>query len=225
MAFVGLFAVLVGFAKTFILPISNGTFKAPPIVHVHGAFSFGWIFLFLIQALLIHFRKYHIHQTLGISGVVIAAGVLITMIPTAIYVVERDLSLGVGDTAYSTLLGVVTAGIMFFTLVLAGVLNRNRPQYHKRLMLLSTIVVLWPAWFRFRHYFPSVPRPDIWFAYALADSLIIIAWIWDRLKNGRIHPVLKYVGLFIILEQAIEIYLFDSPGWQNAAKWLYGLLT
>ena len=116
------------------------------------------------------------------------------------------------------------SGIMFFTLVLVGTLKRRVPESHKRLMLLATIVVLWPAWFRFRHYFPSVPRPEIWFALVLAYSLIIFAWIWDKLKNGLVHPILKYVGLFIILEQTFEVFAFDSPIWRQIAKWSYGLL-
>jgi hypothetical protein len=113
---------------------------------------------------------------------------------------------------------------MFFCLVLAGVLKRNVPEAHKRLMLLATIVVLWPAWFRFRHYFPTVPRPDIWFALVLADSLIIISWIWDKCKNGNIHPVLKYMGLFIILEQSFEVIVYDSSLWRQTAKWIFDLL-
>ena len=135
------------------------------------------------------------------------------MIPAGMYVVKRDLSQQVGEASYSSLLGVITSGILFLTLVIIGLLKRNNSESHKRFMLLSVIVVLWPAWFRFRHYFPSVPRPDIWFALVLADSLIIIAWIWDKLKNGRIHPVLKFVGLFIILEQTFEVLVFDSPIW------------
>ena len=91
-------------------------------------------------------------------------------------------------------------------------------------MLLATIVVLWPAWFRFRHYFPSVPRPDTWFALVMADSLIIVAWVWDKLRNGKIHPVLKYVGLFIILEQSFEVVAFDTPLWRDIAKWIYNIL-
>ena len=91
-------------------------------------------------------------------------------------------------------------------------------------MLLATIVVLWPAWFRFRHYFPSVPRPDIWFAFVLADSLIIFAWIWDKIKNGNIHPVLKWVGLFIILEQSFEVVAFDSLMWRTIGKLIYNAI-
>jgi len=222
-AIIGLLAVLIGFGKTFIVPTVEGTFNEPVIVHIHGAFAFSWILLFLIQTLLIHYHKYNIHQYLGILGIFIAAGVMITMIPVGKFVVDRDLSQGLGEFSYSSLLGVITSGLLFFLLVLMGILKRNDSATHKRLMLLATIVVLWPAWFRFRHYFPTVPRPDIWFALVLADSLIIIAWIWDKVRNGKIHPVLLYIGLFIILEQSFEVIAFDSPTWRSVAKWLYGV--
>jgi hypothetical protein len=57
----------------------------------------------------------------------------------------------------------------------------------------------------------------------LADSLIVVSWIWDIAKNGRIHPVLKYIGVLIIAEQSFEVFMFDSPTWRMAAIWLYRL--
>lgn len=225
MAMIGLLAALTGFTKTFILPMAAGTFTAPPVIHIHGAFAFAWILLFVIQNALIHFRKYHIHRVLGMTGLFIAAGVVITMVPAGLYAVHKELKQGLGHTAYSGLLGVITSGILFFALVIAGIVNRNKPAFHKRYMLLATIVVLWPAWFRFRHYFPSVPRPEIWFALVLADSLIVVSWIWDKLKNGTIHPVLKYAGTFIILEQTFELMAFDSAAWRVVAKWVYDLVV
>ncbi len=224
MAIVGLFAAIIGFGKTFFLPVANGNFNAPFVIHLHGALAFAWIILFVIQPTLIHFENFRMHQYLGVLGLLIAAGISITMIPAGISVVHRDLDKGLGDFAYSSLLGVITSGILFFSLVLAGILNRRRPEIHKRLMLLATIVVLWPAWFRFRHYFPSVPMPEIWFGLVLADSLIIIAWVWDKIKNGIIHPVLKYVGSFIIIEQSLEVAFFGTLTYQVAAKWFYDLL-
>ncbi|MEO6537907.1 MAG: hypothetical protein ABIT07_10625, partial [Ferruginibacter sp.] len=216
---------LIGFAKTFIIPVATNSFSAPLLIHIHGAFSFGWILFFLTQTSLIHFDKYKIHQTLGYLGVFIAAGVMLTMIPAGMYVVQRDIRKGFGESAYSSLPGVITSGIIFFSLVVSGIVKRRQPASHKRLMLLATIVVLWPAWFRFRHYFPSVPRPDIWFALILADSLIIISWIWDKLRNGTVHPILKYVGLLIILEQTFEVVAYDSSIWRQLAKWSYNLLS
>lgn len=225
MSIVGLLAVVIGFAKTFFIPVANGSFDAPVSIHVHGAFAFAWVILFVIQTSLIHFNNYRLHQFLGVLGLLIAAGITVTMVPAGIFVVHRELSQGLGNTAYSGLLGVVTSGLLFFALVVVGIINRNKPDYHKRLMLLATIVVLWPAWFRFRHYFPSVPRPDIWFALVLADSLIVIAWIWDKLKNGHVHPVLKFVGAFVIIEQCFEVIMFDTPKYQIVAKWLYSLMA
>jgi hypothetical protein len=39
MSLVGLLAVLVGFAKTFIIPVAAGSFKAPFSIPLHGAAS------------------------------------------------------------------------------------------------------------------------------------------------------------------------------------------
>lgn len=224
MGIVGLLAAIIGFGKTFFLPVASGNFHAPFVIHLHGAFAFAWVILFVIQPTLIYIGNYRLHQYLGVLGLLIAAGLSITMIPTGNFVVDRELKQGLGEFAYSNLLGVITSGLLFFALVLAGIFTRQKPETHKRLMLLATIVVLWPAWFRFRHYFPSVPKPEIWFGLILADSLIIISWMWDKIKNGSVHPVLKYIGTFIIIEQSLEVALFGTPTYQLVAKWFYNLL-
>ncbi|MBL0132436.1 MAG: hypothetical protein IPP43_16140 [Chitinophagaceae bacterium] len=113
MAIFGLLAVLIGFGKTFIIPTAKGTFSAPLIIHIHGAFAFSWIVLFLIQTLLIHNRKYRLHQILGILGICIAAGVTVTMILVGKYVVGRDLKQELGEFSYSSLIGVITSALMF----------------------------------------------------------------------------------------------------------------
>ena len=224
-AMIGLLAVLIGFARTFILPSFKGTFSAPAVVYVHGAFAFSWIILFIVQTSLIHFRKYTIHMFLGMMGIFIAIGTAFTMLPTAMYAANRDIKLGMGEVAISSIVGVATSALMFLAIVIAGIMNRKNAATHKRLMLLATLVVLWPAWFRFRHYFPSVPRPDIWFAVVLADSLIVISCIWDKITNGRVHPVLLYVGSFIILEHVFEVIFFNTPVWYQFAKHIYNFLS
>lgn len=220
---IGIAAVLIGFSKTFIIPVSNATFHAPLIIYIHGFFAFSWIVLFLCQSYLIKAENWSLHMTMGMLGLLIAVEVAMTIPFAGAYQVERDLSQGLGDSAVSAILGTFTAALMFISLVLAGFYYRNSPDVHKRLMLLATITVLWPAWFRFRHFFPFVPNPEIWFALVLADSLIIVAWIWDKIANGRIHPTLLYVGSFVILEQTFEAIAFDSEPWRSIAKPLYSL--
>lgn len=223
-AILGFVAIHVGFSTTFLFPVARGSFKAPISIYIHGVFAFCWILLFLVQTLLIHFKNYKLHKSLGLLGLFIALGTAITIIPAALFAVEKELKLGLGDTAISGLLGTCTSSLMFLSLVLAGLYFRKKPEYHKRFILLSVIVLLWPAWFRFRHFFPSIERPDIWFAVVLADSLIVISWIWDKYSNGKVHPILKYFGSFIILEHIWEVIMFDNTNWRFVAKYIYNIL-
>jgi len=211
--------------KTFFIPVHEGSFSAPFIIYVHGAFAFAWITLFAAQTFLIHFKNYRIHKTLGKVGFFIAVGVAVTMLPAGLYEVKSELNDGAGETSYSFIVGVCTAAILFLTLVAFAIIYRRNSETHKHLMLLATIVVLYPAWFRFQHYFPSVPRPDIWFSFVLPYSFIVMAWIRDKRVNGKVHRVLLYTGLFIIIEQGFEVFAFDSPYWRALGKGIYTLLA
>lgn len=225
MALLGLAVALAGFSKTFFAPVVAGTFDAPLVVHLHGAAAFAWVLLFVLQPTLIRAGRYEIHVRSGAIGVFIAFAVAMTGVPVGIYVVERDLAAGIGPAAVSSLLGVVTAMTVFLALVAAGVAFLSRPAVHKRLMLLATIVVLWPAWFRLRHWFPDVPRPEIWFGVVAAYSLVPIAMVRDRFVEGRVHPVWWWVGLPVVGEQATEAFLFDSSPWRAIASALHSMLT
>src|SRR5687767_12054718 len=77
----GLFGALAGFMGTFFIPVAQGTFKAPFVIYVHGAFAFSWVILFVAQSVLIGFQTFRAHITLGFLGIVVAAGTAITMIP------------------------------------------------------------------------------------------------------------------------------------------------
>lgn len=222
MSLVGFLAVLIGFSKTFIAPVVAGSFKAPFSIHLHGAFAFGWVILFVVQTSLIRFKNYRLHMRLGMLGVFMALGTAITMLPAGIFQVQNE---GSGPTAMSTIVGVCTSAVIFLGLAIAGVIYRKKAAVHKRLMLLATIKVLWVAWLRFRHYFPSVPHADVWFGVVLPDSLIVIAWIWDKRVNGKVHPVLGYIGAFMIAEDVFETVTFDNTSWRALGKLIYGFLS
>src|SRR4051812_40727796 len=102
---VGLLAVLIGFAKTFIIPVSKGSFSAPSAVYIHGAFAFCWILLFIIQTSLINLKKYRTHILLGTFGILVAFGTSFTMLPVGMYAANKELKQGLGETAISGILG------------------------------------------------------------------------------------------------------------------------
>ena len=224
-AMIGIIAILVGFSKTFIIPLVSGTKTWPLTIYAHAFFVFGWVIIFLTQSLLIQNKKYKIHIFIGRWAAFIAVGAAISIIPASLFQIERELKEGLGQTAISSIVGSLASASMFLILVTLGILNRKSPHVPTRFMLLATILLIWPAWFRWRHYFPSVERPDIWFAVVLSDSLILVAFIWDWLKNKYIHPALFYGGLFIIAENVMEILLFDSKGWRVLANTLYTIFN
>lgn len=225
LALLGILAILVGFLNTFIIPLVSGTKTWPLSIYLHGAFVFGWVILFLLQSVFIQQKKHKAHFSLGRLGTFIAIGAAISILPAALYQCERELKEGLGEIAISAIVGSVSSALMFLTFVSLGIYFRKKPAIHKRFLLLATIVLIWPAWFRWRHYFPSVARPEIWFSVVLADSLILVAFIWDWFRHQRIHPALLFGGLFIITENILEIFFFDSAPWRTIAHFIYDILT
>jgi uncharacterized membrane protein YozB (DUF420 family) len=224
MALVTLFAVLVGFGRTYGLPVARGTFDGPVSMHIHGVFTLAWVMLFVGQIGLVRTRRIRQHRKLGRFGLPIAGGVLITMIPAGVFMATREAASGLGATGISTLLGVFTSGALFVALVTAGIIARRNREAHSRWMLLATLVLLWPAWYRFRHWFPGVPHPEFWFALVLPYIWIAVAAVRDRLTRGAVHPVLAIGGGAVVLEQTLEAILFDSAPWRTTAHVLYGWL-
>jgi hypothetical protein len=223
-AAVTIVAVAVGFGRTYAAPMASGTFQGPTILHVHGTLALCWVLLFLSQPLLIRIRRQAVHRRLGRLGLPLAFGVAVTMVPAGVYQASRDAAAGGGPTSISSLLGVVTSAILFLTLVTCGILARRDREAHARWLLLATLVVAWPAWFRWRHWFPSVPRPDIWFAVVIPYLWVVVAMLRDRMVRGAVHPVLAVAGTAVVLEQSLEVLAFDSPPWRAAAQFLYAWL-
>lgn len=220
--FVSLAAVLTGFSTTYLIPMARRTFDAPAIVHLHGALCLSWVLLFIAQALLVRTRRTALHRRLGMAGIPIALGILATGLLTARWAAHRDIA--AAPEAVASMVGTLTSLAIFAALVIFAILKRRQPDWHKRLMMLATIVVLWPAWFRFRHLMPWVPRPDIWLALILADLPIIIAAVRDRMLAGRVHPVWAIFGTALILEQSAEVMLFDVPRWRTLGEAIYRAL-
>ncbi len=221
MGAVAVFAIVVGFGRTYAAPMMDGRFVGPRILHVHGAFCLAWVLLFVAQPLLIRRGAYFVHRALGYVGLSLALAVAGTMVPAGLYATIRDVQAGVGSVAISSLVGVVTSAVLFAALVAAGVVARRDREAHPRWLLLATLLVIWPAWFRFRHWFPTVPNPELCFGFVMPMSWVVVAIIRDRFVRGAVHPVLLFAGSGLILEQGFELLAFDTPLWRATAGALF----
>lgn len=225
MAAVAIAAVATGFSTTYFIPIAGGTFAGPPVAHVHGLLFMVWIGLLLVQPMLVRHGRSGLHRKLGLIALPLAVAMAASGLGVGTFAVSRDLAAGGGDVAYSQLIGVVAAMTFFVAYVSIALATRRKPDWHKRMMLLATIAILWPAWFRFRHLLPFVPRPDIILGVVVSDSLIVVAMVRDRLKFDRIHPAYLIFGSLLIAEHVGEIFLFDTPPWRAAAAAIYHVLV
>lgn len=216
-------AALIGFSTTYIVPMTRSAFVAPSVVHLHGALCLTWVLLFILQALLVGARRTSVHIQLGIIGIPVALGILLSGMATALWATERDI--GLGPTAFTTTIGTLTSLSIFVAFVLFAIFMRRRPDWHKRLMMLATVVVLWPAYFRFRHLMPWVPRPDIWLALILADFPITVAALRDKFLYGRVHPVWALFGTALVTEQTLEIFMFETDLWRKMGEAVYRALA
>lgn len=142
---------------------------------------------------------------------------------TSAWAARRDLP-ELGTAATSSLEGTAIGLSLYLLLVVAAVAMRRRPDWHKRLIILATIQLLWPAFFRLRHLLPIVPQPEIWLALVLAYSPVLVAAQRDRWRYGKIHPVWLFVAPALVLEQGIEFAFFDQGALRHFGQWLYALL-
>src|SRR5687768_15734886 len=75
--FISLAYVLAGFTPTYFLPLTNGSFSAKPVYHVHGIMYTLWILLIISQPYLIKRRLTNIHKKIGYAGLTLAVGMFI----------------------------------------------------------------------------------------------------------------------------------------------------
>ena len=221
---VGLVVVALGFGVTYVVPMARRTFSAPWFVHLHGASALSWIVLIIVQAKLVRGRRTPLHRRLGQIALPLALVVWASGIATAVWAAERDLP-ELGTAATSGLGGTVIGLTLYLLLVIAALAMRLRPDWHKRLVMLATIQVLWPAFSRLRHLLPAVPNPEIWFALVLAYLPILVAALRDRWVYGKIHPVWLFVAPAVVVEQSVEFALFDQGLLRRFGQLIYELLA
>ena len=60
---------------------------------------------------------------------------------------------------------------------------------------------------------PTLIVPAIWM-YALEDSLVLLAFTYDRVIYGRIHPAYLWGGIALLLSQVGRLAIIDTAPWQ-----------
>ena len=181
--------IAVAFAPSFYLRglIRSHVIEAglTPYIVAHGIVLTSWFLLFLVQAWMVATNRTQLHRTLGIAGAVLAAAVLVLSAIVVLHTPARDVAIGasVGQIALEVV-GDLGLLVLFAGLVTAAILNRHRPDVHKRLMMLACVGLIAPAlarWPGAAAYMPlSAMVPQLAFVGALMT--------YDVVTRRRVHP-------------------------------------
>jgi hypothetical protein len=209
--------VFLGFAPSFYLRSTfNPDKRLSILLHIHGIALSAWIILFFVQTILIARGSPTLHRRLGwlMSG--LAACIVVLMSGAIVDQMRRipprfpasfALAFGMFDI------------IVFATLVSLAIHWRKRSDWHKRLMLSATILLLGAAVVRIVA-FNGIHDPRYFeiAEYSSAILFFIPCFAYDWVTRRKLHPA-NIVGLVLILmDLTIQPIVLAWGPWTNFAN-------
>lgn len=209
--------VFLGFAPSFYLRSTFNPGKALSIrLHIHGFALSARIILFFVQTILIARGSPTLHRRLGwvMSG--LATAIVVLMAAAIVDQMQRIPP--PFPAAFALAFGMFDI-IVFATLVSWAISWRKRPDWHKRLMLSATILLLGAAAVRIVA-FNGIHDPK-YFALAEYCSAIIFfipCFAYDWATRRKPHPA-NMVGLALILmDLTIQPIVLSWGPWTTFAN-------
>jgi len=212
-----LITVFLGFSRSYFLKAYFGTPELSLLVHIHGLVFTSWVLLFLAQTTLVAAGRTDLHRKLGVGGAVLAALLLIIGTTTAILRVQGGRPSPIPGVPPLSFLAVPLFDMVVFAILIsAGLVLRNRPDTHKRLMTLATIALMSAPIARI----PGVLRAGPPGFFGLTDLFIVAMLVYDFATRGKVHPATIWGGLVIVASQPLRLMISGTPAWLAFAGWL-----
>ena len=211
-----------GFARTFYL---RSWFDVPPLtmlLYVHGFVFSVWVALFVVQTRLIATNNIRVHMRVGIAGVAMAALVVVIGVLTVVVSarIPRDRPLGL--TAPQFTIVPLMSVALFAALAGAAVVQRRKPQVHKRLMTLAMISVLGPPVARL---IVLIGQPQHYLGLQTGVVVVFVVWclVADWLRHRIVHPVYSLGGALLIASWPLRATVAHTETWTRVGNWMAGL--
>lgn len=208
--------VFAGFAPTFYL---RGIFETKPLSNLlilHGILFTSWIILFFAQVRLVAAKRTDVHRKLGVAAVALATVMPVVGFLAAVNAAKQGFTPPNGPPPLVFMLIPLSDMVVFPILVGLGLYFRRRSDIHRRLMLLATLAILTPAIARI----PFIRPLGLPAFFGTTDLFIITCLVYDRFRNGRLHPAFLWSGLFIVAMQPAKLLFAGTPLWHSIAVWL-----
>lgn len=208
---IGLSAFIVLAFAQFALRGMADYRHAPLVMHLHGAAMLAWLGLLVTQSLLAGHGGIALHRRLGWASAVMVPLIFVLVITLNVTAIRLGIQPPFFSPAYFLALGIVSV-TMFALLVTMAVSRRDQPDWHRRLMLGSTVILLDPALGR------VLPMPFImpwgeWLSLSIQLGVVAIVARHDRETTGRTHPATLAVAICAVLTHVLVELLAVMPWW------------
>ena len=217
MSLAAFFAVVVGFGNVYGRRLVSQPEPIPTIIHIHGAVFLSWVITFVLQVYFVVKYKMALHIKLGKAATVIALAMLVSGFLTSIHAARTGHS-GIPGVEFPTVEGFLLLNLSSLTVFLilagAGWWFRNKPQTHKRLMLMATVAGLAP---------PGISRLPLLSGTTPAIAAVVMIFvsmglIYDWKVHGKPHKSYLYsLPLVIFILPPIVTALASTEMWKRIA--------
>jgi hypothetical protein len=201
--------VAVGFGVDVARP-EIGFATAPLQVHLHGAVFSLWIAFFVLQSGLIVGGSVALHRRLGWAGAGLATLMVVLGLATTLMALQQHRVPPFFPPGVFLVLD-ITCIATFGGLTAAAIRLRRSPEWHRRLMLCGTIMVMSPALGRILPMAALGPLAT-WAVFAGMAVYLGSGMMFDRITRGQVHRAYYWGGGAILLSQAlIGTLSFSAP--------------
>ena len=211
--------IFVAFAQFAFRGLADPV-AAPIWVHLHALAMFGWLGLLVVQPRLAAAGNRTLHRQLGWTGTALATIIVGLGIFTGFAAVILHRQPPFFTAPYFLALTAIEA-IAFGLLVYAAIRRRRATDWHRRLMLGATIIVLEPALGRVLPLPLMIGWSDIPIGLVELAVVGLIA-LHDRRTIGRVHPATIRVALAVVVTRIAVYSLALAPPVEELARRLGG---
>jgi hypothetical protein len=234
----------LGFMPTFWVPLAHGIPERIGVLAIHAVLFFAWTLLLIYQTWLVASGKVARHRDVGLIGVSLATAMAIFGTLAAINAAQRAIAANHGDAGLAFMIVPMTDMLSFVVLVTAAFVNMRRSDWHKRLMISATAVLLgapiarpFIAYIVMRGHMPPFegtvgfaglpgsppPVEGVLPPTLIGDLFIVAGMIYDWRTRGKVHPAYLCAGGLALALQLLKIPFSASALWHGIARGLVSL--
>jgi hypothetical protein len=210
-----LLVVLLGFSQSFFLRSFFTERPLLPYLYVHGTLLTLWFSLVFAQACLVAAHRTDLHRRLGVAGVVNAAVLVPISAMVVIRAIPRYIAGGMVPAEIQFIvIGDLISLVVFSVLIIGAVTWRRRPEWHKRLMAVASIIIVGPAVARLERAGLPLPVP------AVLLLLLAALLVHDAATLRRLHQATVLSSLLVLVSLGALFLLVGSATGQSVIEFL-----